>query len=303
MTRSKEFSMLGLAGIMFVAIDAQAQQYQTQVIASDLLSPTGIAVNAQGDVFFTELPTPGVPGSMGGMNTVSMREATTGEISIISMGEPEPTHLDVTRQGQLYWTCKSAGVILTHANNQTSLVTAGLDHPSGIAVQDVGKHRGDIYFTQLPTPGVPGSMGGENTVSRLRDGVITDLTMGEPEPTDIVVDRKGRLYWTCKSAGVILTRSPNGDVSLLLDNLNSPSGIALDEVGNLYFTEVPTPGVPGSMGGQNAVWKLHLASMTLALIDEGDPEPTDIAVSASGQNVYWTCTSAGVIVQASVVDE
>jgi DNA-binding beta-propeller fold protein YncE len=279
---------------------AQAQQYQTEVIATGLQNPTGIAVNAQGDVFFTELPTPGVPGSMGGMNSVSMRDAITGEITAISEGEPEPTHIDVTRAGELFWTCKSAGVILKHVNDTTSLVVSGLDHPSGIAVKDVGKNRGDIYFTQLPTPGVPGSMGGENTVSRLRHGKITDLSTGEPEPTDIAVDRHGNLYWTCKSAGVILTRkNSTGQVSLLLGDLNSPSGIALDEVGNLYFTEVPTPGVPGSMGGENAVWKLHLDTMTLSLIDDGDPEPTDVAVSPSGQNVYWTCTSAGVIVRAT----
>jgi hypothetical protein len=33
------------------------------------------------------------------------------------------------------------------------------------------------------------------------------------------------------------------------------------------------------------------------VIHEGDPEPTDVAVARNG-NVYWTCTSAGVIVEA-----
>ena len=35
-------------------------------------------------------------------------------------------------------------------------------------------------------------------------------------------------------------------------------------------------------------------------INAGDPEPTDVAVSRDG-SVYWTCTSAGVIVEARVV--
>jgi hypothetical protein len=35
-------------------------------------------------------------------------------------------------------------------------------------------------------------------------------------------------------------------------------------------------------------------------VDEGDPEPTDVAVAKNG-SVYWTCTSAGVIVEAKPV--
>jgi sugar lactone lactonase YvrE len=75
-------------------------------------------------------------------------------------------------------------------------------------------------------------------------------------------------------------------------------GIALDHKGEtLYFTEVPTPGVPGSAGGQNRVNALDLRTKMVRVIHEGDPEPTDVAVARNG-NVYWTCTSAGVIVEA-----
>jgi hypothetical protein len=48
--------------------------------------------------------------------------------------------------------------------------------------------------------------------------------MGEPEPTDIAVGRKGDLYWTCKTAGVILERDAHGEVGVLIGGLNSPSG-------------------------------------------------------------------------------
>ena len=155
-----------------------------------------------------------------------------------------------------------------------------------------------MYLTQIPTPGVPGPDGGLNTVSVTDGTTIEVLTLGEPEPTDITVDRHGTAYWTCKSAGVILKRTHAGDVSLVLSDLNQPTGIALDHRGgNLYFTEVPTPGIPGSMGGQNAVRVLDLRSHALKLVDAGDPEPTDITVAPNG-TVFWTCTSAGVIVEA-----
>ena len=154
--------------------------------------------------------------------------------------------------------------------------------------------RGNVYFTEIPNPGVPNA-GNRVSVSNGNTKVI--LHQGEPEPTDIVVSRNGRLYWTCKSAGVLLQRV-NGETSVLLEGLNHPVGIALDHKGEtLYFTEVPTPGVPGSAGGQNRVNALDLRTKMVRVIHEGDPEPTDVAVARNG-NVYWTCTSAGVIVEA-----
>ncbi|MFN2446646.1 MAG: hypothetical protein ABR606_13810 [Vicinamibacterales bacterium] len=123
------------------------------------------------------------------------------------------------------------------------------------------------------------------------------ISMGEPEPTDVVVARSGDLYWTCKAAGVILKRS-GGVTTLLRAGLDSPSGIAIDHRGEvLYFTEVPTPGVPGTMGGRNRIRALHLATGELRSVHVGDPEPTDVAVARNG-NLYWTCTVAGVIVEA-----
>ena len=131
------------------------------------------------------------------------------------------------------------------------------------------------------------------------DGTNTTvLTRGEPEPTDITVAADGTAYWTCKSAGVILRKSPAGVVSLLLSGLDNPVGIALDHKGkNLFWTEVPTPGMSGSQGGRNSVQALELDSMQRSTVDVGDPEPTDITVARNG-NLYWTCSSAGVIVEA-----
>jgi len=128
------------------------------------------------------------------------------------------------------------------------------------------------------------------------------LITGEPEPTDIAVAADGTLYWTCKSAGVINRRTRDGVLTTIIRGLDDPTGIALDRVGNLYWTEVPTPGVPGDMGGMNRVIRYDLDSGDMVVIDEGDPEPTDITVTGNGRVVAWTCTSAGVIVAAREVE-
>jgi len=109
---------------------------------------------------------------------------------------------------------------------ETRVVVRDLERPTGIVAQGSGV----LYITQLPTPGMGGMAGGRNTVDKINlyAGRITNLTTGEPEPTNLALDRHGNLYWTCKSAGVILERSRRGEVSVFLRDLTQPSGIAVD---------------------------------------------------------------------------
>jgi hypothetical protein len=271
-----------------------AQTFTNQVLVQGLDSPTGITLAPNGDLYFTEVPTPGVGGALS-QNTVRVRNAQTGVLSTIATGEPEPVNLAFSG-ADLYWTCKSAGVILRRQNGMNAVWRMGLQSPSGIAAAP----NGDILITQVPTPGVPGTMGGTNTVARIvGSGAPVPITTGEPEPVDIAVDNAGNAYWTCRSAGVILRNdATTGMTSLVLNRLDRPTGIDIDDDGNLYFTEVPTPGVPGPMGGRNKVWKYAPSSKQFTLISVGEPEPKDITVAPDGSVVYWTCTTAGVIVRA-----
>ena len=272
--------------------------YSIGVIAKALSRPTGIAIGKDGAVIYTQVPTPGVGG---GQNSVSKLNED-GTTTVLHIGEPEPTNIATSRDGTIYWTCKSAGVILEQKpDGTTTKLLTGLTKPTGIAIDPSGEN---VYFTQVPTPGVKGADGGTNTVSKLNiaTGTVTVLHTGDPEPTDIAVDRDGNVYWTCKSAGVIVEQTAAGVTSVVLKGLHSPTGIAVDKSGrNLYFTEVPTPGVKGVDGGTNTVNRLELRSMTRTIIHSGDPEPQDVAVDRQG-NVYWTCRTAGVIVEAKRTD-
>ena len=271
-------------------------QYKLSVVAGGLQRPTGIAIRGSDELYFTELPTPGVAGPNGGQNRVSRLDIESGDIENITTGEPEPTNLAIASDGDVYWTCKSAGVILRlMEEGGVSLFASNLDRPSGITVF----RRNTVVFTQVPTPGVPGTEGGRNNVSVIHGFGKFVINAGEPEPVDVVVSRRGDLYWTCRTAGVILKRSiDTGVVAPLLTGLASPTGIALDHKGEmLVFTEVPTPGVSGVQGGKNRVRAVNLRTGAVRSINEGDPEPTDVAIARNG-NIYWTCTSAGVIVEA-----
>ena len=274
------------------ATTATAQTYKTTIIAMGLNKPIGISVHSSGDLYFTEIPD---PGKFSTKNTVSMRDGKTGKVLQIVKGEPAPTHIVVLSDRTFYWTCNNVGVVMRGKGTSHSSVATGLSNCNGISVTPKGR----IFITQLPTPGKPGSKGGKNNVAELLNGKAVVLKAGEPEPVDIVADANDNLYWTCKSAGVILRRDAKTTaVSLVLDKLDSPSGIAMDGAGNLYFTEVPTPGKFANQGGRNAVWKYDPKTRNLTAIQFGIPEPTDVTVSADGKNVYWTCTSVGVIMQA-----
>jgi hypothetical protein len=272
--------------------DRRTVSFEVKPILKGLRRPTGIALYGNHEVYFSEVPNPGMANAG---NSVSVYDLEDCDLTVLHTGEPEPTNLALDRHGNLYWTCKSAGVILEQdCAGNTAPVLTGLAKPSGISLDRWGR----IYFTQIPTPGTPGTAGGKNSVDVFDDEKITNLTTGEPEPTDIVSSRTGTLYWTCRTAGVILRRTEDGKVAPLLTGLPRPTGIALNAKGNLlYWTEVPTPGKPGSQGGENKVWELNLHTMQRTLVNAGDPEPTDVAVSRDG-DVYWTCTSAGVIVEA-----
>jgi sugar lactone lactonase YvrE len=98
---------------------------------------------------------------------------------------------------------------------------------------------------------------------------------------------------------VILKRSAkDGTVTEFITGLSKPTGITIDNQGRtLYFTEVPTPGVSGANGGSNKVSKYDLSTGQTSLVHFGDPQPVAVAVASDG-TVYWTCTSAGVILKA-----
>lgn len=288
-------SRLAVAALILAATGVvQAQSpYRTSVIETGLENPRGIALAANGDLYFTEVPTPGMNGMAGGRNRVNVRSG--GSIQVIETGMPEPLHIAMSGS-RVFWTCRTAGVIFERG---VGPIQTMLDRPTGLAADD----NGTLWFTELPTPGMPGSMGGRNTVNRLDASGISMLSGAEPQPNDIVVAPSGDLYWTCTTAGVIVRQSASGQRSVVARGLDYPMGLAVDAQGVLYFTEVPTPGVNGPNGGSNEVWRFDPRADTYTLVSRGEPEPYDIAVNDAGTVLYWTCSSAGVIVRADLVQD
>ena len=297
----KFYRLLNLTILASLAISGlSAREYEVEIVKEGLNSPMGIASFWRHTLIFTEVPEPGVPG---GRNAVKYLNLRSGYMGTISEGEPNPVNVAIGNRGEIFWTCKTAGVILKYTRRGGKEFFLPEDpenddfllSPVGIDVD----RRGEVLFTEVPMPGVFGA----NMVS-VSDGTnITVISDHEPAPTDIVIAYDGTAYWTCNTAGVIFRRSPAGVISLLLDGLSSPTGIDLDASGNrLYFTEVPTPGIPGDEGGSNTIMELNLRTMKLSTVAEGFPLPADVTVARNGA-VYWTCSAAGVIAKATPREE
>src|SRR5439155_16855616 len=67
-------------------------------------------------------------------------------------------------------------------------------------------------------------------------GIVLPVPLaGLIAPSFAIADSRGNVYVADKSAIRVL--SPSGLQSTLLDQLQSPRGLAFDSAGNLYFTE------------------------------------------------------------------
>lgn len=102
--------LLALAGLL--SLSARAAEFKTRVVASGLTRPSGIVAGACDELCFSEVPNPGVSGPNGGQNRVWELNLRTMKKTLVDFGDPEPTDITVARDGALYWTCSSAGVIV-----------------------------------------------------------------------------------------------------------------------------------------------------------------------------------------------
>ena len=277
-----------------------AQSFKTELVLSGLQKPSGINLDVYGNLYYSEIPEPGIGG---GANRVVRLNANRKKSVVVSAGDPNPENISTDLYGNVYWTCESAGVIVRRTQfgaGAQSVLLRNLKSPVGIDVPLFTP--GFVFFTQVPTPGVPGSAGGSNDVNVaiqfLRSYFAVPLNTGEPEPVDIAVGLDGTVYWTCRTAGVILMRSTSGKISVVESGLASPMGLDIDLYGRLYWTEVPTPGVAGTNGGRNRIVRYTPSTDKTVVINSGDPEPYDVTVSPFGDEVFWTCRSAGVILRA-----
>ena len=159
-----------------------------------------------------------------------------------------------------------AGSNYVAAQPLTTLASAGLADPLGVAVDAVG----NVYFADAGSNAVK-----EWTVAR--DTVITLVSSGLDQPSGVAVDAIGNVYIADSGNNAIKKwTASSGTVTILVSNLTSPRGVAVDTAGNVYIANTES----------NTILEWPAAGSNLiTLVSNGLAFPSSVAVDVAG-NVY-----------------
>jgi len=263
----------------------QNAAYNYRVIVSGLANPTDIRLGGDRGLYIAQRPAAPRDASL------SKVDLGSGELTQIGTGPAVLSGFAVTRSGRIFWVDGAKNALMTQENPSASPKVVETNRAlTATTITVDGSDR--VYVARARS-------GADMASVMVRGGeAISIRDTGGPPKTALVAASTGDLYWTSKEDGSIYHLGPDGRGSLVLAGLDKPQGIALDpEEENLFFTEVPTPGIAGESGGRNTVNVLDLATKRRAVIHAGDPQPTGVAAAANG-TVYWSSTSRGLVMAA-----
>ena len=197
------------------------------------------------------------------------------------------TFVDV--RSKMYWTSPHTDKI-QRANNLhgwhvEDLITTGLGHPEGIAL-DLG--RGKMYWTDSGTSKIQrANLDGSNVEDLITTGLIG--------PFGIALDvGRGKMYWTDNGTSKIQRANLDGSnvEDLITTGLRNPRGIALDVGrGKMYWTDSGTAKIQrANLDGSNVE----------DLITTGLDWPNDIALDVGRGKMYWTDGNTDKIQRANL---
>jgi DNA-binding beta-propeller fold protein YncE len=221
----------------------------------------------------------------------------------------------LTIGGQML-TVTQAGSTYIQADSLTTLVSAGLNNPNGLAVDGAG----NVYIADTANAAIKVWTVTNNTVTTLAsaglvapygiavDGngnvyvadsptneikewtpvnsnITTLVSSGLFYPRGVVVDAVGNVYIADTADSAIVERTPDGAVSTVLDvGLNWPYGVAVDIAGNIYVADT----------FNNAIEKWTPTGNTFSTLVSGANFPFAVAVDGSG-NVYFASSGDQII--------
>jgi sugar lactone lactonase YvrE len=228
-----------------------------------------------------------------------------------------------------------SGIITTVAGNGTigysgdghMATNATLHGPSGLRVDGIGNiyiaDNGNNVIRKINTSNIITTIAGNGIAGYSGDGMqATNATL--KSPTDVAVDAVGNIYIAdnqndvirkVSASGIISTYCGNGSNGYMGDNgpatlaeLNFPSGIAVDESGNLYIADegnsvirkvntsgtiitIAGNGVNGFSGNNIAATSAELSVPAGVRVDVSG----NIYIADFGNNVIWKVNTSGII--------
>jgi sugar lactone lactonase YvrE len=146
-----------------------------------------------------------------------------------------------------------------------TLVSSGLNHPYGVAVDG----SDNVYIADTADAAIKKWSASTQQV--------TTLASGLNNPSGVAVDGSGNVYFADSGNHAIKEwTASTQQVTTLASGLNDPTGVAVDGAGNVYFAD--------SGNGEIYEWSASTQQVTV-LVSSGLSTPDGVAVDSSG-NVY-----------------
>lgn len=250
------------------------------VVTSTLKAPSGMAVDAAGNLFVAD-PT---------AKAVYEYVAGTGLPVTIGSGFTRPTGVAADGAGNLYVVDQGTGILSTFISNagtylKTStgtVIASGLTAPSDVVISGTGS----LYVSNT----------GANTIQQYPNvsrigSLATTLALGInlKGPTGLSLDPSGNLYIADTGNNRVLQLGYNGAQLAFGSGLNAPTGVSAEPSGSVLIADqgngriVRVPNEAGT-----------LASADQVVLSQPILNPYAIRLTASG-NLYVSDNSVGTI--------
>ena len=226
------------------------------VLGSGFSGPTGVAVDAAGDVYVADR----------GNGRVKKIPAGNGAPVIISSGFSLPYGVAVDPAGDIYVADYGANAVYEIAAGTNTRITigSGFSHPTGVAIDAAG----DVYVADY----------GNNAVKEIPAGSNTPQVIGSGfgEPVGVAVDAAGDVYIGDRAHNAVKEIAAGSNIPVIIGSgFNNPFGVAVDASGNVYVSDF----------NNNQVKMIPAGSNTPVVIGSGFSNPDGVAVDGAG-NVY-----------------
>jgi sugar lactone lactonase YvrE len=186
-------------------------------------------------------------------------------VTILATSEllSEPGFLAVDASGNIYFSTDNAVEKWTASNNTvTTLVSSGLDYPTGVAVDGMG----NVYIADSNNNAI-------KKWTAANSNVVTLVSAGLNFPVGVAVDAVGNVYFADSANNAIkkCAIANSHVITLVSSQLNFPFCIAVDAAGNVYTSDT----------GDSAIKEWTAADNTLATLISGATGDLGVAVDGS----------------------
>ncbi|MET8877555.1 serine/threonine-protein kinase PknD [Nocardia sp. NPDC004604] len=242
---------------------------------TDVSLPTGVAVDAAGNVYITD---------MGNDQVLKLAAGASTPTPLPFTGLKNPQDVAVDPAGTIYVSDTSNDRVLrlaAGASTPTALPFTGLKDPHGVAVD----RAGDVYVADR----------GNDRVLRLAAGASAPTTLpltGLQGPDGVAVDPAGNVYVTELGTEQVkmLAAGASAPTMLPFTGLKDPQALAVDPAGDVYVVD---------WGNKWVVMLSTGASTPTPLPFTGLKNPQGVAVDSAG-DVYITDLGPNPVVKLPV---